>query len=294
MAAAATRCFKDLHINAHKFSYVVNKLRSFFLSKGLVEAHTQNRLNIVSACEDPSTISIFRFANHDFPLVQTQQMNLERLYLKNPSVPGYFTIGTSYRDEKNPVPGRHMLVFPMAEFELGGNFNDLQRFEEEMLRYLGYKCRFDYGKWADIAKKYNTDDITHKHENQIYKDGSTVFFLSHFPEHTSPFWNMKRNPDGTADKIDVILSGHESFGSAVRSCDVDQMRRNFLTISNGEYAGILFKKFGKKRVMDEIDEFLSLPFIPRFGGGIGMTRLISSMEKEGLIPGDVLANGEVD
>ena len=291
---AVTRCFKDLHINAHKFSYVVNKLRSFCLSKGLVESYSQNRLNIVAACEDPTTISIFNYAGLDFPLPQTQQMAEEAIFMHNPRVPGYFTVGTSYRHEKNPVPGRHMLVFPMFEFEIHGGIDKLQTFEEEMLRYLGYKCRFDYGKWADVAKKYNTDDITHKHENQIYKDGSAVFFLSHFPEHTSPFWNMKRNADGTADKIDVILSGHETIGSASRSCDVEQMRRNFLTISNGEYAGILFKKFGKKRVMDEIEEFLSKPFIPRSGGGIGVTRLISSMEKEGLIPSDVLANGEVD
>lgn len=290
----ASSCFKNLHINAHKFSYVVNKLRGFCLSKGLVEAHTQNRLNIVAACEDPTTISVFNFGGVDLPLLQTGQMAAERIFLKNPSPPGYFTISTSYRHEKNPVPGRHMLAFPLFEFEIHGGMNELRTFEEEMLRHLGYKCRFDYGKWADVAKKYNTNDITHKHEQQIYKDGSKVFFLSHFPEHTDPFWNMSRNSEGTADKIDVILNGHETIGSASRSCDVEQMRRNFLTISKGEYSGILFRKFGKKRVMEEIDEFLSLPFIPRSGGGIGVQRLINSMEIEGLIPGDVLANGEVD
>ena len=79
MAAAATRCFKDLHINAHKFSYVVNKLRSFCLSKGLVEAHTQNRLSVASACEDPTTISVFNYAGVDFPLPQTGQMEIETI-----------------------------------------------------------------------------------------------------------------------------------------------------------------------------------------------------------------------
>jgi hypothetical protein len=35
----------------------------------------------------------------------------------------------------------------------------------------------------------------------------------------------------------------------------------------------LFELFGKERVEKELEEFLSFDFFPRFGGGIGMTRL---------------------
>ena len=52
--------------------------------------------------------------------------------------------------------------------------------------------------------------------------------ITEFPEMTSPFWNMSRNDDGdSSKKIDVILGGMETIGSAERSTDVDQMRDTF-------------------------------------------------------------------
>ena len=43
------------------------------------------------------------------------------------------------------------------------------------------------------------------------------------------------------------------------------------------YANLLYELFGKERVDKELDEFLSLNFIPRVGGGIGVTRLLHAM-----------------
>jgi hypothetical protein len=57
------------------------------------------------------------------------------------------------------------------------------------------------------------------------------------------------------------------------------MREMFHTISDGMYANLLFKLFGKERVEKELDEFLSFDFFPRFGGGIGVTRMISALDK---------------
>jgi aspartyl/asparaginyl-tRNA synthetase len=101
--------------------------------------------------------------------------------------------------------------------------------------------------------------------------------IKNFPNETSPFWNMKQNGDGTAAKIDVILGGMETIGSAERSSDPKEMKEMFHTISDGMYANLLYSQFGKKRVERELDDFLSLDFIPRVGGGIGLTRLISAM-----------------
>lgn len=94
-------------IDACKFNKVVNKLRSFFLNKGFIEVHTQSRLSILAACEDPSTITTFNYNGELWPLPQTGQMWLEYEMLKNPENPGYFCVSTSYRNEPNPVPGRH-------------------------------------------------------------------------------------------------------------------------------------------------------------------------------------------
>ena len=45
------------------------------------------------------------------------------------------------------------------------------------------------------------------------------------------------------------------------------------------YANLLYDLFGKNRVDKELDEFLSLDFFPRVGGGIGLTRLLSAMNE---------------
>ena len=84
---------------------------------------------------------------------------------------------------------------------------------------------------------------------------------------------MKHIGDGIFNKIDIILYGQETIGSAERSCDVDEMRNTFYTISEGGYAAKLFELFGKERVEKELEQFLSFEFFPRFGGGIGLTRM---------------------
>jgi len=116
---------EDLIIPPCDFSKVIQKLRSFFLAKGYVEVHTQNRLSILAACEDPTTIQTYEYAGKKWPLPQTGQMWLEYELLKNPEPKGYFCVSTSYRNEPNPVPGRHKIIFPMFEFEGKGTFDNL-------------------------------------------------------------------------------------------------------------------------------------------------------------------------
>ena len=61
------------------------------------------------------------------------------------------------------------------------------------------------------------------------------------------------------------------------------MRRAFNSIMDGAYKDKLFELFGEERTMAELEEYLNLTFIPRVGCGIGVTRLIKSLVKEGLI-----------
>jgi aspartyl/asparaginyl-tRNA synthetase len=293
---------KSLIINSEHFHYVVNKLRSFFIEKGFIECHTQNRLSILAACEDPSTINSFQYLNEKYPLPQTGQMWLEYELLTNPKNPGYFCVSTSYRNEPNPIPGRHDFIFPMFEFELKGDLQELERMEIELLQYLGYTVQsqeslstttseniYPNMNYEEMANQKGVQDLTHDHEQEMYRDYGPVFFLKNFPEYTSPFWNMKRNSETrTANKIDVILSGMETIGSAERSCDIQDMRNKFYNISSGLYAKTIFNHFTKERVEKELDEFFQHDFITRSGGGIGITRLISSMLKEGLIPEKVV------
>ena len=275
------------HVDSKKFNAVISKLRSFFLErKGFLETHTQNRLSILAACENPKSISCFQYAGQKWPLAQTNQMWLEDEILKYPDN-NYFCVTTSYREEKEPIEGRHDLIFPMGEFEARGNFQDLLTTLRELLEHLGYgpADSFPTGTYASICEKYGVTDIDHDVEQMIYRDFGPVFLLTHFPEETSPFFNMRRLEDGSglSYKCDVIMSGMETIGSAERSSDVKDMLHRFETISDGEYASTLYGHFGKERVMKELNEYFSYDFFSRYGAGIGLTRLIKSMEREGLI-----------
>ena len=276
--------------NCKDFDAAVQKLRSFFTGKGFIEVHPQNRLSILAACEDPTTMATYNYAGNVWPLPQTGQMWLEHYLLQNPEEKGFFCVSTSYRNEPNPVPGRHDLIFPMFEFESKGDMNDMLQLEKELLEHLGFSKDmypdnlYPEGDYNDVAKKYEVDILEHEHEDRLEKDHGPVYFLKNFPERTSPFWNMARNDDGeTAKKVDVIIHGIETIGSAQRSCDKEMMRKQFNEISNGEYANMLFSQFSKDRVLGEMNDFLSKEFFPRFGGGIGMTRMIRAMKLSKLI-----------
>lgn len=256
----------------------VTKLRTFFLERGFLEVDTQSRRSILAACEDPSTIATYFFAGTKWPLPQTGQMWLEYDLLKNPELPGVFCLTTSYRDEPNPIPERHLKIFPMFEFETHGNMTSLHTILEELCVWMGFGSQdsFMQGDYKNVASYFGTEEIKANHEMNIWQNFSHVFFLKNFPTYTHPFFNMKKEGDH-AKKIDAILYGMETVGSAERSCNIEEMREMFHTISNGMYAKLLFNHFGTERVLRELDEFLSLDFFPRFGGGIGITRMMRAV-----------------
>jgi len=202
-------------INSKDFSSAVRKMRAFFEEKGWIEVHTQNRLSILAACEDPNTISTYNYAGEVWPLPQTGQMWLEYELLNNPDWPGVFCLSTSYRNEPNPVKGRHDKIFPMFEFEMRGSMNDLIHLEAELLEYMGFgnKNTFAHKDYRELAKEYNVVELDHDHEERMCHENGPVVFLEEFPNITSPFWNMKQSNDGnSAKKVDVILHGIETIG----------------------------------------------------------------------------------
>jgi hypothetical protein len=206
-------------------------------------------------------------------------MWLEYELLKEPDVPGLFCQTTSFRNEPDPIPGRHDLVFPMFEFETHGGLIALEELERSLLEFVGFPpAWFVSGEYTDLCEKLGVEEIKAEQETEIFETYGPAFFLKNFPQYTSPFWNMKTEGD-FAKKIDVILFGIETIGSAERSTDPEEMEHLFKTISDGMYAEILYAQFGKDRVNQELDDFLNLNFFRRCGGGIGMTRFIRALRK---------------
>ena len=259
--------------NLKSYHILVQNLRSFFLSRGFIEVATQPNLTILSACENPHSVATFSYVEKIWPLPQTGQMILEEVLLNNPEIPGCFCISTSYRQEQNPIPGRHELIFPMFEFESKGDIKDLFSLEADLLAHLGFPfpVRLDYD---NACEEYGGVPILeNEHEQRMWEELGPVVSLENFPLRTHPFWNMKQCGNGVFNKIDMILFGQETIGSAERSCSREEMKHNFYHIEDGKYCARLFELFGRDRVEEELEDFLSLEFFPRFGGGIGLTRL---------------------
>jgi aspartyl/asparaginyl-tRNA synthetase len=264
--------------NTKTYNELVQKMRQFFLNKNFIEVPTQSRLSILAACENPHSVKTFEYNGEIWPLPQTGQMWLEYELLKNPEWEGVFCISTSYREEKNPIPGRHEMIFPMFEFESKGGMKELLKLESELLEYLGFDSLVEVN-YEDVCEEYGGVPILeNEHEQKMWEEKGSVISLQNFPRRTNPFWNMKHNNGEIFNKVDVILYGQETIGSAERSSDVEKMKEMFYTIENGGYSAKLFELFGKERVEKELEEFLSLNFFERFGGGIGLTRMARAYE----------------
>lgn len=281
-------------MTARQFSGMIRKLRQFFDEKQYHESYPQPRLSIMAACEDPKTVRSFQFNGELWPLSQTSQMHLEYDILTE-GMDGVYSVSTSYRDEPDPIPGRHNKIFGMFEFEQMGNYDDLIDLLTDLCIHLGFAgdpTDVVVMPYDELCKVYQTSELTADHETKIWRDFGDVVAITHFPQRTHPFWNMKQSGklemtgEPLYNKCDFILYGIETFGSAERSTDPVQMRDNFHSISGGMYAKLLYNQFGKERVEAELEAYLALEMFPRFGGGIGLTRLLRAMnilrEKKGL------------
>mgnify|MGYP003352474605 CR=1 FL=1 len=120
------------------------------------------------------SVKTFEYGGLMWPLPQTGQMWLEIELLNNPQWDGVFCITTSYREEKNPIPGRHELIFPMFEFESKGTMKDLEKLETELLEFLGFNVpvSVDYNT---LCLEYETDILESNHEEIMWRDlGSAI------------------------------------------------------------------------------------------------------------------------
>jgi elongation factor P--beta-lysine ligase len=160
--------------NTVLYHKMVQKMRNFFLDRGYYEVPVQSRLSILAACENPHSIKTFEYGGEIYPLPQTGQMWLEYELLKNPEWNGVYCISTSYREEKNPIPGRHELIFPMFEFESKGDMKELLSLENDLLRHLGFDSPIEVN-YNDVCEEYGGVSILeNEHEERMWKEKGNV------------------------------------------------------------------------------------------------------------------------
>jgi aspartyl/asparaginyl-tRNA synthetase len=200
---------------------------------------------------------------------------------------GYFAHNVSTRDESRAGDGRREFKFPLTEFEFENKteesgFDELAEFLSKLIVHLGFP-EPKLVNYEDECSKFGVEDIEDKEEQALCDKYGPVVLLGKFPQRSDPFFNMRHAGNGIYDKIDVIVHGFESAGTAVRSCNIEEMKENIKVQDSGEYLKTMYRYFGQDRVDAEIDEYTDYNFIPRCGGGLGMSRIIRGMKIEGLL-----------
>lgn len=321
-----------VEVTPREYSIVKNAINDYArITLGLTEMPPVPTLGLarLAACEDPDTIVSVKLPKNDvvdgdemedFPLPQTGQMAMEYLMMRYPYHNGFYTNTVSWRNELHPTPGRHRRQFNMFEMEWWTDMGGMIDVQSDLFKKLGLKPPsdellsalpeafqprtkggFPEAEYLDIAKHYGVKELENEHEMALWKDfGSPVFFITHFPDFSNPYWNMAAHPTrkGIMLKTDGILCGIESTGGAQRENDVNMYER-FLTQSEGQYRQKLYDKAGGQEVIDtEINDYLTLvkefnartdilSKRPRSGFGSGLERIVRALKLSKALDEDV-------
>lgn len=260
----------------------------------IVDVLNNNRL------DEPSINALQQFAEWGNPLALDAVSKIKMSTpLKKVNLPqGYFTEGNSFRDERIIGDWRHSRSFLMSEFELFASSQEsaeaeLTLFNIKLLHNLGFKD-VKVMNYSDICNKYKVSKIGDNEETAVVlTNNCNPVIITRFTPISDPYWNMHKLPNGTFAKQDLILAaynpvlrktvGLECGGTAVRSCDIKHMHDMFYKQDNGNYARTMNEYFGTGRIQCELEKFFKNTFIPRFGGGIGVERLLAAMEYKDLL-----------
>jgi aspartyl/asparaginyl-tRNA synthetase len=261
-----------------KFDRVVNKIRIFFKEKGFIEVYCQDKLSTLVACENPADMITYEYNDQIWPMSQTTLFCLDNFLMQNPQENGFFCISTSYQKRHN---------FPIFEYEMKGNIDDLRQLNTDLLNSLGFNPNnilYPRENYDNICNRYEVNQLENEHKYTINQDYGPVFFLENFPERTTPMWDIKLNDLRThSNKIDIILHGIDTISSSEKSCNIFEMNENFHTFSGGGYSELLYEKLGKNRVENDLNDFLNNDFIPRASGRILITQMIQAMTLSNLL-----------
>lgn len=260
-------------MGAREVKNIVDGMRDF---GNVDDPEKKYRLERLAELGDPFAVNVLK--------------DINILYVPNPmEIPrGYYCMNTSTRNESRAGDGRREFRFPITECEFAveteeSGLEELAQFLERMIVHLGFEkpARRYYTEECKIRGVKKLDDID---EADICNQAqNSVVLLMKFDEESDPYFNMRKNADGTFDKIDVLIDGVETVGSAVRSCNKDEMLDMLKKQDKGKYLTTMYKYFGEETIKNEVNDYFSYKFIPRCGLGIGTSRLIKALERHNLV-----------
>ena len=245
--------------NYTAYDKVIYKIRFFFKEKGFIEVFTQNNFSVI----EPMTNSeLFTQHSPEIYYPQTKQIQLDQFLLENPQESGFFSI--SYQFQENTL-------YPFIEFTSNDN---IRQFYTEFFNYMGLNQSVSENEYDDICNFYEINTLTDDIFSRINQDYGTISCIDNFPERVTSSWNIQWNDtESHYYKNMILINGINIMNLFEKSCNTVKMYNMFHT--DNIYLQQLYQRFGEDRVENELNEFLQKDFLPRIGGTIDITKIIS-------------------
>jgi hypothetical protein len=258
-----------------KYSFIINTLRNFFNKQNFVEIYTQNKLTLLSACNEYKLMCTFNYGGYVWPLPQSSVILMYYDLLINPELPGIYTLCTSYKNDQNYTKSmsdnflQADIVSPLFECITFGNYVDMYNTIIDLLTELGFNnSKYKFIKYADVAKKKGVKIVSYNDELGISTDADIVF-LEYIPTLK---WGMKQTSKVIVNKLEIL-----SFSEHMK--EPRDIIESFLTVDNGQLSEFLYSQFSKERIEDELYKFTDLKPKNVVSCSINITNLSTAMNK---------------
>jgi hypothetical protein len=232
-----------------RYNTVIHLLRQFLDKLNFIELFTQNKLSILTICDDPKAMCTFNYGGYVWPLPQSSIIWLEYELLKNQELKGIYTACTTYKNDPNYTKKMSENVFeadivtPKFEFVTFGEYSDIIVLVVNLLQDLGFLDKYTFVNYSQVAKRrgsvdLNVDDVA---------PTKVVTFVEYTPVKK---WGMKYTSK-------VYISQKEILTFAEHLTDSNELLETFLTLDNGHLSDYLYSQFSKERVDDELFKFIN-------------------------------------
>lgn len=232
-----------------RYNNVIHLLRQFLDKLNFIELFTQNKLSILTICDDPKTMCTFNYGGYVWPLPQSSIIWLEYELLKHPDLSGIYTACTTYKNDPNYTKKQSENVFeadivtPKFEFVTFGEYTDIHVLVINLLQEIGFLEKYTFVNYNQIAKRIGSQDLT----IEEFAPTNVVTFVQYIPVQK---WGMKYTSKVYIQKKEIMsFSEHLS--------DSNELLETFLTLDNGHLSDYLYAQFSKERVDDELFKFIN-------------------------------------
>lgn len=259
-----------------KYSNLINMIRKFFNKQNFIEVHTQNKLSLLSACNEYKLMCTFNYGGYVWPLPQSSITLLYYDLLKYSHLPGIYTICTSYKNDPNYTKMMAENIFeadivsPLFEFITFGTYNDIYKTIIDLLEDLGFNnSKYKIIKYGDVAKRRGVTIISPSDELNIGSTNADIVFLENIPILK---WGMKQTSKVIVNKLEIL-----SFSEHIK--EPRDIIESFLTVDNGQLSDFLYSQFSKERIDDELYKFAKLKPKNVVSCSINITNLSAILDK---------------